>query len=79
MYKRKSESTVYPVLTEITPTTVYVRSNVVEEERHNMDESTTVMFVYDETQYTTAEYDSLVLAQTRADVDYIAIMQGVEL
>lgn len=79
MINRKSESTVFPVLTEITPTTVYVRSNVVEEERQNMDESTLTMFVYDGTQYTKAEYESLVVAQTRADVDYIAIMQGVEL
>lgn len=37
------------------------------------------MYVYDETEYTKPEYESIVVAQTRADVDYIAIIQGVEL
>lgn len=79
MTNRKSESTVFPLELETTPTTVYIRTNIVAEERTNQDDSALIMFVYDETQYTTAEYESLVLAQTRADVDYIAIMQGVEL
>lgn len=79
MINRKSESTIYPMLTEITSTTVYVRTNVVAEERVNFDESTLTMFVYDEAQYTKAEYESLMVAQTRADVDYISIMAGVEL
>lgn len=79
MIERKSESTVFPLELETTQTTVYVRTNIVAEERINQDESTLTMFVYDETQYTRAEYESLVVAQTRADVDYIAIMQGVEL
>lgn len=34
---------------------------------------------YDVTEYTNEEYDRLVLEQTRADVDYVAIMSGVEL
>ncbi len=79
MINRKSESTVFPIELETTPTTVYIRTNIVAEERVNQDDSTLTMYVYDETQYTTAEYESLVVAQTRADVDYIAIMAEVEL
>lgn len=78
MVKRKSESTVFPMLLEVTDTTVYLRENVVSEERDNNGQKTT-MFVYDETQYTKAEYESIVVAQTRADTDYIAIMLGVNL
>lgn len=78
MVKRKSESTVFPMLLEATDATVYLRENVVPEVRDNNGQKTT-MFVYDETQYTKEEYQAAVVAQTRADVDYIAIMQGVEL
>lgn len=76
MQKRKSESTVFPESLDITSSksTVYVRENVVAEEREG-----TTMYVYDETEYDRAEYESLALAQTRADTDYIAIMTGVDL
>jgi hypothetical protein len=66
------------MLLEATDATVYLRENVVPEVRDNNGQKTT-MFVYDETQYTKEEYQAAVVAQTRADVDYIAIMQGVEL
>lgn len=78
MVKRKSESTVFPMLLEVTDTTVYLRENVVPDERDNNGQKTT-MFVYDETQLTKEEYQAAVVAQTRADTDYMAIMLGVNL
>lgn len=76
MQKRKSESTVFPESLDITSSksTVYVRENIVAEEREG-----TTMYVYDETEYARAEYESLALEQTRADIDYLAIMTGVNL
>ena len=37
------------------------------------------MWVFDETQYERAEYESVILEQSRADIDYLAIMTGVDL
>lgn len=81
MNKRKSESALFPKELDLTSsdTTVYVRENIVAEQRIQMNGEAMTMYVFDETQYTKAEYESIVVAQTRADVDYIAILQGVEL
>lgn len=80
MQRRRSESTVFPETLDLTssPTTVYVRENIMAEERGEGSTKVT-MYVYDETEYSREEYDSLILAQSRADIDYIAIMTGVEL
>lgn len=76
MQKRKSESTVFPESIDITSSesTVYVRENIVAEEREGI-----TMWVFDETQYERAEYESIILEQSRADIDYLAIMTGVDL
>ena len=81
MNKRKSESATFPKELDLTSsdTTVYVRSNIVAEERTQMNGETMTMYVYDEIEYTKAEYESQVIAQTRADVDYIAILQEIML
>lgn len=80
MQRRRSESTVFPETLDLTssPTTVYVRENIMAEERGEGSTKVT-MYVYDETEYSREEYDRLVLAQSRADIDYIAIMTGVDL
>lgn len=78
MEKRRSESTVFPKPLEQSGDTVYVRSNVTAEERTS-NGTTVAMYVYDEEQYNSAEYQTKVVEKTRADVDYIAIMQGVDL
>ena len=70
MEKRKSESTAFPLQLERTETTVYVRSNIVPEER-NSNGTKVTMYVYDEEQYTPAEYETKTVAQTRADVLYL--------
>ena len=58
---------------------MYIRENIIAEERATSDGNKVTMYIYDETEYTKPEYESIVVAQTRADVDYIAIMQGVKL
>lgn len=80
MQRRRSESTVFPETLDLTssPTTVYVRENIMAEERGEGSTKVT-MYVYDEMVYSREEYGRLVLAQSRADIDYIAIMTGVDL
>lgn len=75
----KSQSTIIPKEWDIisSSTTVYHNTNVIELPPKN--EGDPIMYEYDVEQYTKAEYESMVVAQTRADVDYIAILQGVEL
>ena len=78
MIKQKSESTVYPLPIQKDINRVYVHSNVVEVERESMSE-TVVMYEYDEDVYTYDEYTQMLVEQNRADIDYVAIMTGVDL
>lgn len=81
MIVRRSESTVIP--TEIDDTssrvTVYINKNIVPVNRENDDGTTTTFYQFDQEVYTKEEYNRKVAAQTRADIDYLAIMTGVEL
>ena len=78
MIKQKSESTVYPLPIQKDTNRVYVHSNVVEVERESMGETVT-MYQYDEDVYSYEEYLDMVSEQNRADIDYVAIMTGVDL
>ena len=60
--------------TEVNVDTVYVRENIV-----RIEEEEFTGWQYDEIQYDKAEYENLVLEQNRADIDYLAIMIGVDL
>ena len=59
---------------ESSPTTVYIRSNITEREVESYDGKTKIEFVYDEIQYTFAEYAIKVAAQAQADADYAIMM-----
>ena len=74
MIKQKSESTVYPLPIQKDTNRVYVHSNVVEVEREDV-----TFYQYDETVYSYEEYLDMVSEQSRADIDYVAIMTGVDL
>ena len=74
MIQQKSESTVYPLPIQKDTNCVYVRSNVVEVEREDV-----TFYQYDETVYSYEEYLDMVSEQSRADIDYVAIMTGVDL
>lgn len=81
MLQLKSESPTFPVEIDLesSRTTVFVRTNIQAQQRQDMDGSTRTVYTYDESQYTREEYAELQTAKTRADVDYLAIMTGVEL
>ena len=85
----KSESTIKPQLVDTTSskTTVYIRKNIIEKER--VDEETgesTPYYEYDETKLTKKEYQEYLkeleiidIQKQRADIDYIALMSGIDL
>ena len=85
----KSESTIKPELIDTTSskTTVYIRKNIIEKER--VDEETgdsTTYYEYDEVKLTKEEYQEYLkeleiidIQKQRADIDYIALMSGIDL
>ena len=85
----KSESTIKPELIDATSskTTVYIRKNIIEKER--MDKETgdyTTYYEYDEAKLTKEEYQEYLkeleiidIQKQRADIDYIALMSGIDL
>ena len=85
----KSESTIKPELVDTTSskTTVYLRKNIIEKER--VDEETgesTPYYEYDEEKLTKEEYQEYLkeleivdIQKQRADIDYIALMSGIDL
>ena len=85
----KSQSSVKPELIDTTSskTTVYIRQNIVEVEKTNeSDDTSTTFYEYEEAKLTKKEYDQYLkelsiidIQQQRADIDYIALMTGVDL
>ena len=85
----KSESTIKPELIDTTSskTTVYIRKNIIEKER--MDKETgdsTTYYEYDEAKLNKEEYQEYLkeleiidTQKQRADLDYIALMSGIDL
>ena len=75
-------------------TTVYIRQNIIEKEKiveninseDNDTTSTTVFYEYDEAKLTKEEYQEYLkeleiidIHKQRADIDYIALMSGIDL
>ena len=85
----KSQSSIKPELIDTTSskTTVYIRQNIVEVEKTNENDNTsTTFYEYEEAKLTKKEYDQYLkelsiidIQQQRADIDYIALMSGVDL
>lgn len=85
----KSESTIRPdeVDTASSKKVVYLRKNIVEKQREDViDGEIQTYYEYDETKLTKEEYAEYLkglalidIEQQRADIDYLAIMTGVEL
>ena len=85
----KSQSSVKPDLIDTTSskTTVYVRQHIVENiKTDEKSEEETVFYEYEEAKLTKAEYQEYLkeleiidIQQQRADIDYIALMAGVDL
>ena len=85
----KSESTIKPELIDTisSKTTVYIRKNIIEKERiDNETGVSTTYYEYDEAKLTKAEYKEYLkeleiidIQKQRADIDYIALMSGIDL
>lgn len=73
-YKSQSTDTPNEWDLESSKTTVYHNYNITNQEKDGV-----IMYDYDVNEYTRQEYESMIVAQTRADTDYIAVMMGVEL
>ena len=85
----KSQSSVEPDLVDTTSskTTVYIRQNIVENiKTDEMSGKETVFYEYEEAKLTKAEYKEYLkeleiidIQKQRADIDYIALMSGIDL
>ena len=85
----KSQSSVKPDLVDSTSSkvVVYVRQNIVENVKTDeMSGEETVFYEYDEAKLTKAEYQEYLkeleiidIHKQRADIDYIALMSGIDL
>lgn len=85
----KSESTIKPELIDTisSKTTIYLRKNIIEKER--IDKKTgvsTTYYEYDEARLTNEQYQEYLkeleiidIQKQRADIDYIALMSGIDL
>lgn len=59
--------------------TVYVHTNIVKLDVDSEGNPVDDLYKYHEEQYDLHEYLNLFIQQTKADIDYIAVMGGVEL
>ena len=85
----KSQSSIKPELIDTTSskTTVYIRQNIVEVEKTNeSDNTSTTFYEYEEAKLTKQEYQEYLkeleiidIQKQRADIDYIALMSGIDL
>ena len=85
----KSQSSVKPDLIDTTSSkvVVYLRQNIVENiKADEMSGEETVFYEYDEAKLTKAEYQEYLkeleivdIQKQRADIDYIALMSGIDL
>ena len=85
----KSQSSVKPDLVDTTSSkaVVYLRQNIVENiKTDEMSGEKTVFYEYEEAKLTKAEYQEYLkeleivdIQKQRADIDYIALMSGIDL
>ena len=85
----KSQSSVKPDLVDTTSSkvVVYLRQNIVENKKTDeMSGKETVFYEYEEAKLTKAEYkeylkelEMIDIQKQRADIDYIALMSGIDL
>ena len=85
----KSQSSVKPDLIDTTSSkmTVYIRQNIVENKKTDeMSREETIFYEYEEAKLTKAEYQEYLkeleiidIQKQRADIDYIALMSGIDL
>lgn len=81
----KSESSVYPELVDTASSKkyVYLRKNIIEKQ---VKDNGLIMYEYEEAKLSKEEYEQYLqelsiidIQQQRADIDYIALMTGIDL
>lgn len=78
-YTSESDSMPEELDTESSPTTVYIRQNIHEEERPDeMTGETRIVYVYDEAKISRSEYNEYVIGKTMADLEFLYMMTGVD-
>ena len=85
----KSQSSIKPILVDTTSSkiVVYLRQNIVEKiKTDEMSGEETVFYEYEEAKLTKEEYQEYLkeleiidIQKQRADIDYIALMSGIDL
>lgn len=84
----KSQSAIPPDLidTESSKKYVYIRKNVIEKQGYGVDGEEYAYYEYDESKLTKEQYEQYIaelsvadIQQQRADIDYIALMTGLDL
>lgn len=79
---KKSQSAAYPQLTDTisSKTTIYFRKNIEKKQQVNEFSGETYSYYeYLEAKVPKVDYEKHLQEQNRADVDYIALMTGVDL
>lgn len=89
LHYQKSQSFNRPELIDTTSskTSVYLRQNIVEKKyKDEITDADIVFYEYDEAKLTKAEYEQYLkelemidIQRQRADIDYLAMMMGIEL
>ena len=77
----KSESTVHPLEVDVesSPTTVYIRRNIVEDERTDPETGETMtVYIYEEAKIPKDKYNQYVQDKTQADIAYLYLMEGLD-
>lgn len=64
---------------ESSPTVVYIRKNIEEQQIEDMDGNLITQYVYDEAKVPQTEYAVMESEKNTANIDYIAMMTDVEL
>lgn len=77
----RSESAKLPTEVDLdsSPTTVYFRRNIREEQREKEDGTTYTVYVYDETTMHKSEYASHQAYTNQANIDFIAMISDIEM
>ena len=69
---RYSESTVKPESIQFDKTTVYLRKNITEENRHNEDGTITTLWIYEEAKLSHDEFDKYINSKKVEDSNSIS-------
>lgn len=77
----KAESNILPLEVDVlsSPTTVFLRKNIKEEERIDLEtKERKTIFVYEEAKISQQKYNNYIMEKNQADIAYLSMIMGVE-